>query len=251
MPDRITYVGHATTLIELGGVRLLTDPLLRDRFLIAKRAVPTPPAEAAENIDAVLLSHGHGDHLDIPSIRTLGDHVRKIAPDGATATLRRRGFDAVTEVEAGDSTTVGEVEVRAIRAIHDGRRFKLGPKADSLGYLVRGPRTSVYFAGDTDLFDEMAELAGEVDVALLPIGGWGSSVGRGHLDPRRAAEAAAVIRPRIVIPIHWGTYLRADLLRSDPEVLTRYPPRFERELRRRAPGVDLRILRPGEALALE
>jgi L-ascorbate metabolism protein UlaG (beta-lactamase superfamily) len=73
-----------------------------------------------------------------------------------------------------------------------------------VGYVLEGSRT-VYFAGDTDLFDGMRSL-GEIDVALIPVWGWGSSVGEGHLDPDRAAAALALLRPRVAIPIHWGTY---------------------------------------------
>jgi L-ascorbate metabolism protein UlaG (beta-lactamase superfamily) len=95
----------------------------------------------------------------------------------------------------------------------------------------------------------MEELAG-VDVALLPIAGWGTRLGWGHLDPERAAEAAAIIRPRIVIPIHWGTFVSQKLVRSRPEVISEPPRQLAEQLAEKAPGIELHALEPGESLAL-
>jgi L-ascorbate metabolism protein UlaG (beta-lactamase superfamily) len=249
LTDRITYVGHATALLELAGLRLLTDPLLRERFLHVPRHKPSPEASVAADIDAVLISHLHADHLDPPSLRMIGRDLPLIVPEGGGPTVRRRGFGAVTELAPGGSTTVGEVTITATPAIHDARRYKFGRHLPALGYLLETPAARVYFAGDTDLFDEMDELAG-VDVALLPIAGWGPRTGWGHLDPERAAKAAAIIRPRIVIPIHWGTFLSARLLRRSPEMMTDPPRRLAKLLAERAPEVELRVLEPGESLAL-
>jgi L-ascorbate metabolism protein UlaG (beta-lactamase superfamily) len=171
-------------------------------------------------------------------------------PKDAGELLERKGLTNVTELSAGEATRIGEVEVRAVDADHDGRRFPLGRSRDAVGYLISGPDTTVYFAGDTDLYDEMSELRGRVDVALLPIGGWGPKVGEGHLDPPRAAKAAAIIEPRFVMPIHWGTYLRPDLVRRRPELLEKYPRELEAELARHAPGVELRALAPGDSFTL-
>ena len=194
--DRITYVGHATALLELDGVRVLTDPMLRPRLLrVIVRHSPAPDPEIAKRIDAVLISHLHHDHLDFASLRRIGLGVRVIAPPGGGRVIRRRGFENVIELAAGETTLVRGVEVRATDAIHDGRRHKIGPRVDAIGYLLRTPARTVYFAGDTDLFEGMDELAGNLDAALLPIGGWGTKVGAGHLDPGRAAVAAAR-RPR-------------------------------------------------------
>jgi L-ascorbate metabolism protein UlaG (beta-lactamase superfamily) len=248
--NRITFLGHATVLFELGGTRLITDPLLRRRFLVVRRQVELPAAAHLERIDAVLLSHLHPDHLDFPSLRALGGDARLVVGTGAGRILRRRGFERVTELSPGGAITVGEVEIVATRAAHDGRRLKLGRRVEAVGFHLRGPGTSVYFAGDTDLFPEMEELAGRVDVAMLPIGGWGPSVGDGHLDPRRAAEAAAIIRPRVVVPIHWGTYMRSDMMLRKPELLRSYAGEFEAEIAARAPGVEIQVLEPNESLDL-
>ena len=107
----------------------------------------------------------------------------------------------------------------------------------------------MYFAGDTDLFPEMADLAPSIDVALLPVWGWGPSVGPGHLDPERAAAAAALIAPGLAVPIHWGTFAlpRAFRRRADPA----WPAReFAALAARQAPPVQARVLVPGEQLEL-
>jgi L-ascorbate metabolism protein UlaG (beta-lactamase superfamily) len=247
---RITYVGHATVLLELGATRILTDPLLRDRFLHVPRHSAPPDPAVAEDLDGVLISHLHMDHLDPPSLREIGREVALVVPKGAAGMLRRRGFENVTELVPGASTTLGAVRIRATRATHNGRRYKLGRRVPALGYLIESASLRVYFAGDTDLFDEMDELAG-VDVALLPVAGWGpKQMGRGHLDPVSATDAAIVIRPRIVVPIHWGTFLNRRTARRHPEALTQAPRELARQLRRRAPDVEPRMLEPGQAFEL-
>ena len=248
--NHLTFVGHSTVLVELGGVRLLTDPVLRDRLLHLRRHAIAPAREVGERIDAVLISHLHGDHLDLPSLRSVGGDVPLIVPRGAGAWLGRAGFERVVELAAGETTEVGEIEVSAVRAHHQPRRWTLaGPKAQPIGFEVRGERR-VYLAGDTDLFPEMDEMAGTIDIALLPVWGWGTSLGTGHLDPRRAAEAAARIRPRIAVPIHWGTLFPIGPARKHGHQLHDPPREFAAQVAELAPDVEVRLLEPGESLAL-
>jgi L-ascorbate metabolism protein UlaG (beta-lactamase superfamily) len=207
--------------------------------------VPAPPPR----IDAVLQSHLHPDHLDFRSLASLGSGTPVIAARGSAGLFRRHGFGEVRELEPGDTTRVRDAEIVATRAIHDGRRFPIGRRIPALGFEVRAAGRRIYFAGDTDLFDEMEDLAG-VDVALLPIGGWGPKIGAGHLDPQRAAEAAAVLQPRIVVPIHWGTYLRVDLHRRRPHLLTDPAPALESRLAELAPKTEMRALEPGQSLTV-
>ena len=215
--NRIGWLGHATTLIEVDGAALLTDPLLHRRTAHLHRVVPPLPAELPP-IAAVLLSHVHWDHLDVRSLRRVGTSVRMIVPRGVAKLLLRKGFADVVEVDEGDEVRVGEVVVRATHADHDADRGPFGTHAPSLGFLVAGTRR-VYFAGDTDVFDDMALLADGLDVALLPVSGWGPTVPAGHMDAARAAEALRLLQPRIAIPIHWGTL--APLYRRRRTTLTR------------------------------
>jgi L-ascorbate metabolism protein UlaG (beta-lactamase superfamily) len=244
-PLRIEYVGHATVVVDLDGVRLLTDPVLRNRVAHLRRKVPVD-AKALRGIDAVLVSHAHYDHLDLPSLEKLGKKLPVVVPRGLGGLLRKRRFEAVIEVEADETLRIGELSVRAVPAEHEGGRGPFGASAAPVGYAISGSR-SVYFAGDTDLFDEMSEL-GEMDVALIPIWGWGPSLGKGgHLDPRRAAEAVRRIAPRIAIPIHWGTYFPLHLgLRRLPAFLDLPPAEFVAAVEELAPEVAVRVLRPGE-----
>ncbi len=250
MPDeRLTWIGHATVLLEVGGARLLTDPVLRSRLGHLVRHGARPAPEVTERLDAVLISHVHLDHLDAASLRTLEPGVRVLAPRGAAPILRKLGFADAEELVVGDRVTIGGAEVSAVPAVHDGRRHPLGPEADTLGFVVTGRRT-VYFAGDTELFDDMRDLAGRLDVALLPVWGWGPSLGPGHLDPLGAAQAAALLRPRLAVPIHWGTLFPTGLARWRGDALVDPPRVFAREAATLAPDVEVRVLAPGEALPL-
>jgi len=242
----ITYVGHSSVLVAMDGVVILTDPLLRARVAHLRRAV-RPPVAVAET-DAVLVSHQHSDHLDPRSLTGLGHELRLVAPPGAAQYLLRKGFADVTEVRPGDEVAVGPVTVRATYADHVGARRR-GPSGLAVGYLLEGSRR-VYFAGDTDIFDGMADL-GPVDVALLPIWGWGPTLGPGHLNPESAGEAAALLAARVAVPIHWGTYAPAHLMfRSRPAFLDAPPERFRASAAAHAPGTEVRVLEPGESTSI-
>ena len=122
-------------------------------------------------------------------------------------------------------------------------------RSAAIGFLVEGERR-VYFAGDTDLFEGMGELAPGLDIALLPVWGWGPSIGTGHLDPERAARAAALLSPRVAIPIHWGSLYPLGLARVRPGPLRAPPREFAARVRELAPQVEVRVLSPGEATPL-
>jgi L-ascorbate metabolism protein UlaG (beta-lactamase superfamily) len=224
---RVTWIGHSTVLLELDGVRVLTDPVLRRRVMHLRR-VGADPAPI-DPVDAVLISHGHYDHLDAGSLERL-DVARAIAPPGVA--LRLRGWvDDVVEIEPGEEVTVGAVTVTATPAEHS---------RGTVGYLVAGS-ARIYFAGDTDLFDGMSELAPGLDVALLPIAGWGPRLPPGHLDAARAVKALGLLRPRVAIPIHWGTYARIGLHRDEAAPARRFAALAAEE----APDVDVKVLPAG------
>ena len=193
---RLVWLGHSTVLIELDGVRLLTDPVLRDRIgpicagsrrrcapgRSARRLrAPVPPARRPHRPPRCALSRASGPIIAPASARSLAAWPAALNP--------------VHRGSAADEVGVGRRDGAATPAVHDGRRWPLGPAPAALGFLIRGSR-SVYFAGDTDLFDAMAELRGSVDVALLPVWGWGRGVGPGHLDPRARGGGRRAHRAR-------------------------------------------------------
>jgi L-ascorbate metabolism protein UlaG (beta-lactamase superfamily) len=174
-----------------------------------------------------------------------------LVPRGLGSLVRSWGFGNVTEMRVGDEVAVGSLLISAVRAVHSGRREPAGPTADALGFVVSGAERTIYFAGDTDLFDGMRELGDRgIDVALLPVWGWGPRLGPGHMNPERAAEAVALLRPTVTIPIHWGTlwpmvmpWRRSRLI--DP------PIRLVDEVRRRQLESRVEVLAPGATFDLD
>ena len=257
------FLGHSTVRVELAGRTVLTDPLLAPTVGLLRRVVPLPDRAAWAGVDLVLISHLHGDHLHIPSLRTLGTNVRILVPRGAGDWLRGRGFPNVGELSAGESILDGDLRVTAVRAEHSGHRWgprsTHGPATESLGYLLEGGGTTVYASGDTGLFDGMAVLAERaVDVALLPVWGWGPTLGPGHLDPLGAADAVCLIRPRFAVPVHWGTLTLAGMtarpspMRSRMRRLLVDPPRaFAAEVAARGLGTRVVVTEPGQPVVLD
>lgn len=207
-PLGLRFVGHSTVRVELAGHAVLTDPVLTNRVSALSRV--TRPCTAADHadVDLVLLSHLHGDHVHLPSLRLLSSHVRVVVPKGAGDWLRSKGVRRVDELASGEELEHGDLLVRGVRADHSGHRWgprlTHGPQAAAMGHVIEGAGRRVYAAGDTDLFPEMASFAG-VDVALLPVWGWGPTLGPGHMNPERAAAAVDLLAPHVAVPVHWGT----------------------------------------------
>ena len=247
---RVTFLGHSTLLLEVDDLRILTDPLLREGMGPIRRQVRAVLPELFADLDAVFVSHGHHDHLDLPSLRAIPGRPTVIVPRGLGRLVAREVLGPVEEVEPGDRLSIDRVHFEVVPAAHSGRREPLGPTGPALGCVVRGS-CRIYFPGDTDLFAGMAALAGSLDAALLPVWGWGPTIGPGHMDPERAAQAAALLQPRIAVPIHWGTFYPAGLRRLRPAPLAAPGPMFAEAVARLAPGIAVRVLAPGESLDLD
>jgi L-ascorbate metabolism protein UlaG (beta-lactamase superfamily) len=238
----VTWLGHASVPLEMGGARVLTDPVLGARVGPLVRIAPPIRSALGESVDAIVLSHLHADRADLRSLRPVGARSPVFAPRGAGRRLTARGLRTVHEMSPGEETSVGDVHVTAKTARHDGRRRPLGgSEAAPIGFLLQA-ECSIYFAGDTDLYPRMSDLAGSLGVALLPVSGWGPTLGPGHLDPARA-------EPRVAVPIRWGTFAlpRPFRRRDDPERPAR---EFGALAARCAPDVEVRILAPGRRIEL-
>jgi L-ascorbate metabolism protein UlaG (beta-lactamase superfamily) len=225
----------------------MTDPVLGDRIgPLRRRAAVTIDAGFP---DAVLISHLHHDHLDLGSLRLIPRGAVLVAPNGAGSLLRSLGFLRVWELDSRQRARVGSVDIEAVPARHVGRRLPFGPSAPALGYLIDGDH-QIYFAGDTDIFPEMALLSGSLDLAILPVGGWGPTLRGGHMDPARAALALTLLRPRHALAVHWGTLWPIGLGRLRRARFEEPARRFVEAAHRAAPEVSVALLDPGESLEL-
>jgi L-ascorbate metabolism protein UlaG (beta-lactamase superfamily) len=249
---KISYIGHATVLIDIGQIRVLTDPILRDRFFFMQRNGHNygPDLLAHRPPDLVLLSHLHYDHTDLPSLRRLPPTTTVVAPKGSGSYLAHSANVQVYEVDKGDRLQVGDVQITALPADHGNAYSLPRPMTTCLSYALRN-HLSVYFAGDTDLFDGMDDIGKDfdLDVALLPVWGYSHRVGKGHLTPATAAQALTRLHPRVAVPIHWGSFhypgphflwKRAAYMHAPPHIFAECASHL-------APETDVRVLQPGQA----
>jgi L-ascorbate metabolism protein UlaG (beta-lactamase superfamily) len=258
----ITWWGHATTTIAIGGTRVLTDPVLGGQVAHLSRVGGPAPSPAALQADVVVVSHLHYDHLDLPSLRRMAPGVRIIGPMGMARVLRRSETALsrrVEEVRPGDACNVDGVRIHAVTAEHDGRRSPLsrygGP---ALGFIIgedgAGDTDRVWFAGDTGLFAAMVDLA-PIGVAVVPVGGWGPTLSPTHLDPVQAAEAVRRVVAAQAVPIHYGTFWPIGLRHIHPtsfrRAFTDPGTRFAAELAKVCPRTTAHVIRPGETVVIQ
>ncbi|WP_299577314.1 MBL fold metallo-hydrolase [uncultured Williamsia sp.] len=254
MTTSLTWWGHSTATVVDSGVRVLTDPVLTGGVAhLHRRRGPRPDA-AARRADVVVVSHLHADHLHVRSLSMVDEGALIVLPRGARdavpGLVRLRGRE-IREVAPGDVVEVGAVRIRAVPADHDGRRHPLSRRhVTPLGFVVEGS-SRTYFAGDTDLWDGMADAVGPCDLALLPVGGWGPGLGEGHMTAERAAIAAGRLHARITVPVHFGTLWPRGLGAVAPDEFLPPGAEFVRAAAVHAPRTRARELRPGEALAVD
>ncbi|MEV6110832.1 MBL fold metallo-hydrolase [Streptomyces sp. NPDC051940] len=254
MPVDITWWGHATTTVQDSGVRVVTDPLFAQRLMHLRRRRGAPPPPAAAHADVAVVSHLHADHLHLPSLARLAPGTALLLPRGAGAAvpaLKRLTHLRVTELAPGETAEIRDLTIRAVPAKHDGRRWPYGPhRIQALGFVVEG-EARTYFAGDTGLFDSMADEVGACDVALLPVGGWGPFLGSEHLDPHKAAQALAALAPRAAVPVHYGTYWPIGMDAVRPHEFHAPGDDFHRLAGEHVPGTAVHKLAHGESVRLE
>ena len=249
MAIEIRWLGHASVLIE-DRARILTDPLLTGTLLHLHRRAGPVPSSLTNQVDAVVLSHLHVDHLHFPSLALIDPGTPVLVPRGAGRLLRKTGRETV-EVSAGDEVKVGGATITAVPAVHDATRWPFGRvRGDALGYVIHG-EGATYFAGDTSLFPEMRAIAGRLDVALLPVGGWGPWLRGEHMDPRDAAHCLAMLEAEVAVPIHYGTFWPRGVGWLRNRVFHEPGREFATHAGALAAGVDVRVLPPGSSTTVQ
>ena len=227
----MTWVGHATLLVEMEGVRFLTDPMWSQRasplsWMGPKRLVePGVALDALPEIDFVVVSHNHFDHLDLPTLERLAarnTRTRFIVPAGNGDLLRDSGIDRVTELDWSESLRVGDVEVHCLPAQHWSKR-SLTDDLTALwsSWAVVGPTRRFYFAGDTGYFsgfEAIGKAFGPFDLAAMPVGAYEpvEMMRPSHMDPEEAYQAARDVGARQALAIHFGTFDLADEPLDEP-----------------------------------
>ncbi|HEY2374767.1 MAG TPA: MBL fold metallo-hydrolase [Gemmatimonadaceae bacterium] len=256
---KITYIGHATLLIEIGDVRLLTDPNF-DRKLggfLPRVSPPGIPIDQLPTLDALLLTHAHADHLSFASLDALPRDIPLYAPPVIAKWLRRRGYQHAEDLAPGRSARVGNVDIHAALATHRGNRYGFDRWRSAANmYLLDAGMETCFFAGDTALMPDTHELVHgklfasgrQLDVALLPIGyaPWWKRTGfrRGHLTHDDALTLFERLGGRVFVPYHWGTFHHITARAHD--AINRLVEHLESHHLRAA----VRILEPGETLEL-
>jgi L-ascorbate metabolism protein UlaG (beta-lactamase superfamily) len=231
-------IGHSTVLIETGGRHILTDPYFgaRGNIAYARLAPPARTREELRNVDLVLISHNHWDHIDGPFLRALTADVPVLTPAWARWETRLRGARAPIGVKTWQQQPFGPVTVTAVPAVH---------LAVTTGYVLESEDQRVYFAGDTYNGPFMKEIGQRfrLDVALLPVTTYRLPMTMGEAGAVRAVQD---LKPAVVIPIHLGVQPRSPLLRTSQTAAG-----FARRVREAGVQTEVIILREGESYRRE
>ena len=251
MAGTVTIVNHATVLIQLDGVNILTDPIYSRTvsFFFPRLQRPGIALEDLPPIDIVLISHSDYDHLNLKTLRRLSKrHAAPIVlPVGLGSYGRSSGFREVLETAVWQTVERGGAEITCVPAKHISKRKPRDPSAAAcVGYVLQAGAHTVYFAGDTAYADFFPEIGKQfsIDVALLPIGAykpeqWFKNL---HLHPATALQAFIDLRARHLVPIHWGTFWISDEPMAEP------PKLLQAEAERRGCAGAVHVLKNGESL---
>ncbi|NYT01118.1 MAG: MBL fold metallo-hydrolase [Methanocellales archaeon] len=245
----ITYLGHSTVLIESKDFRFITDPIFSNRIarFFRRRKVPLDAnIEDLPSIDSILISHGHYDHLDTPTLKKFAKDIPIVVSKSLRKIIARLGYSDIRSLSWWEGTKIGKTKIIAVPAFHFAGRPPWLIRNDYQGYIIKG-KAVVYFAGDTGLQNDFEEIGKnfEIDLALLPIGAYSpNSFRKYHLSPEDAIRAMILLKAKKMIPIHWGTFgLSFEPMTEPPERLTRITKEYHLE-------EQVLILKPGAVAEL-
>lgn len=241
-------MGHSTVVLDVDGVRVVTDPLLLPHNGVLRRKAPAPERAQWADPDVVLISHLHHDHAELKSLALLGDVPVLTAPANAEFLLSK-GISGARGLEPDEWYEIAPgVEIRLVPAIHGHRPMPHRPNAVN-GHLLRAPSLTAWFAGDTSLYDAMGDfstLAGRsIDLACVPVGGWGARLSGGHMGPEQAAQACLMTGARNALAVHYGTLTVPMMSRYPRDWMPRPGWEFDTVLRATVPDCHLVKLAPG------
>jgi L-ascorbate metabolism protein UlaG (beta-lactamase superfamily) len=246
----LTWWGHSSSTWQDVDTTVLFDPVLTARLGHLRRVRGPVPAPNAAGADIILISHLHADHTHLPSLRLVPASAVLIAPAGSRRLLEpitARGVQ-LREVEPGDLLESGGLQIRVLAADHDGRRHPGSPhRGPAIGYLVQGSRRC-WYPGDTGP-DLSLEEVRHVDIALVPVGGWGPTLGQGHLDAQQAAQVIGRTNPDHAVPVHCGTWWPVGLPQR-PSLIDRPSVAFAEHVARLSPTTSVHLLRHGQSVTL-
>jgi L-ascorbate metabolism protein UlaG (beta-lactamase superfamily) len=211
---RITWAGHASTIVQLDGKTVLLDPVWSPKIggVIRRLGAPGIPWENLPKVDAVLVSHNHYDHLDVPTLKRLPADTPIVVPAGNGRLLRRKGFAHVQELEWWQTAVVEGLKLHLVPAHHWSRRVPWDQDRSLWGgWVVEGKAQTAYFAGDTaygPFFGDIARRHPRLDVAMMPIGAYAPRHYNGcnHVDPEESLQAFQDVGANVMVPVHWGTF---------------------------------------------